>query len=214
MAILKDDVKSKLSRIFSQSLEGEVNIRYFTQEFECEFCKETRTLLEELVALSNRINLEVYDFVLEADKAKKLGVDKIPATIITGKQEYKIRYFGIPSGYEFTSLIEDIIDVSRGRSRLPSELLDKVKSISKPTHIQVFVTPTCPYCPKAVRIAHQLAIENLNITADMVEAVEFPHLANRYSVMAVPKTVINDRVEFVGALPEAQFVDYVLHAQL
>ncbi len=213
MAILKDDVKAKLSRVFSQSLEGEVKIRYFTQEFECEFCKETRTLLEELSALSSKINLEVYDFAAEADRAKELRVDKIPATIITGRDEYKIRYFGIPSGYEFTSLVEDIVDVSKGRSRLPSELLEKVRSISKPIHIQVFVTPTCPYCPKAVRAAHQLAIENLNITADMVESVEFPHLANRYSVMAVPKTVINDKIEFVGALPEEQFVELVMRAQ-
>jgi glutaredoxin-like protein len=87
-----------------------------------------------------------------------------------------------------------------------------VRNISKPLHIQVFVTPTCPYCPKAVRTAHQLAIENPNITADMVESIEFPHLANRYSVMAVPKTVINDKIEFVGALPEEQFIDYVLKA--
>ncbi|MEM1994947.1 MAG: thioredoxin family protein [Nitrososphaerales archaeon] len=212
MAILKDDIKGKVSRIFSQNLEGEVRIRYFTQDFECEFCKETRMLLEELAALSNKINLEVYDFVSEANTAKALGVDKIPATIITGKDEYKVRYFGIPSGYEFTSLIEDIVDVSRGRSRLPPELVSKVKSISKPVHIQVFVTPTCPYCPKAVRTAHQLAIENLNIVADMVESVEFPHLANRYSVMAVPKTVINDKLEFVGALPEEQFIDFVVRA--
>lgn len=87
-----------------------------------------------------------------------------------------------------------------------------MKSVTKPLHIQVFVTPTCPYCSIAVRTAHQLAIENLNITADMVESIEFPHLANRYSVMAVPKTVINDKIEFVGAPSEEEFVDYVLRA--
>jgi glutaredoxin-like protein len=212
MSILGENIKAKVSRIFAENLEGEVKIRYFTQDFECEFCKETRTLLEELASLSQKISLEVYDFVSDAEKAKELGVDKIPATLLSGKKEYKVRYFGIPSGYEFSSLIEDIIDVSKGRSRLPPHLVNKVRNITKPIHIQVFVTPTCPYCPKAVRIAHQLAIENLNITADMVESIEFPHLANRYSVMAVPKTVINDKIEFVGALPEEQFIDYVLKA--
>jgi len=212
MSILREDLKAKVSRIFTENLEGEVKIRYFTQEFECEFCKETRALLEELATLSQKIRLEVYDFVADAEKAKEFGVDKIPATIISGREEYKIRYFGIPSGYEFSSLIEDIVDVSKGRSRLPAHLVSKVRSISKPLHIQVFVTPTCPYCPKVVRTAHQLAIENLNITADMVESIEFPHLANRYSVLAVPKTVINDKVEFVGALSEEQFIDYVLKA--
>ncbi len=212
MSLLNEDLKAKVSRIFAQNLEGEVKIRYFTQDFECEFCKETRMLLEELVALSQKIHLEVYDFVAEAEKAKEFGVDKIPATILSGKDEYKVRFFGIPSGYEFTTLIEDIVDVSKGKSRLPPQLLNKVKSITKPIHIQVFVTPTCPYCPKVVRVAHQLAIENPNITADMVESIEFPHLANRYSVMAVPKTIINDKIEFVGALPEEQFIDYVLKA--
>jgi glutaredoxin-like protein len=212
MSILREDLKSKVSRIFAQNLENEVKIRYFTQDFECEFCKETRMLLEELAALSHKIHLEVYDFVADAEKAKGFGVDKIPATILSGKAEYKVRFFGIPSGYEFTSLVEDIVDVSKGQSRLPPHLVSKVRSISKPLHIQVFVTPTCPYCPKAVRTAHQLAIENPNITADMVESIEFPHLANRYSVMAVPKTVINDKIEFVGALPEEQFIDYVLKA--
>jgi glutaredoxin-like protein len=212
MSILGENIKAKVSRIFAENLEGEVKIRYFTQEFECEFCKETKTLLEELASLSQKISLEVYDFVSDAEKAKELGVDKIPATILSGKKEYKVRYFGIPSGYEFSSLIEDIVDVSKGRSRLPPHLVNKVRNITKPIHIQVFVTPTCPYCPKAVRIAHQLAIENLNITADMVESIEFPHLANRYSVMAVPKTVINDKIEFVGALPEEQFIEYVLRA--
>jgi glutaredoxin-like protein len=212
MSILGENIKAKVSRIFAENLEGEVKIRYFTQDFECEFCKETRMLLEELASLSQKISLEVYDFVSDAEKAKELGVDKIPATLLSGKKEYKVRYFGIPSGYEFSSLIEDIIDVSKGRSRLPPHLVNKVRNITKPIHIQVFVTPTCPYCPKAVRLAHQLAIENLNITADMVESIEFPHLANRYSVMAVPKTVINDKIEFVGALPEEQFIDYVLKA--
>ena len=212
MSILGENIKAKVSRIFAENLEGEVKIRYFTQDFECGFCKETKTLLEELASLSQKISLEVYDFVSDAEKAKELGVDKIPATLLSGKKEYKVRYFGIPSGYEFSSLIEDIVDVSKGRSRLPPHLVNKVRNITKPIHIQVFVTPTCPYCPKAVRIAHQLAIENLNITADMVESIEFPHLANRYSVMAVPKTVINDKIEFVGALPEEQFIEYVLRA--
>jgi hypothetical protein len=45
-----------------------------------------------------------------------------------------------------------------------------------------------------------------------VEANEFPDLAQRYGVMAVPKTVVNDRIGFEGALPEASFVDQVLRA--
>ncbi len=212
MVMLRESIKAKVSEIFGRSLVDEVTIRVFTQDFECEFCKETRELAEELASLSKKIRLELYDFVNDAKKAQELKVDKIPAIILSGKEEYKIRFFGIHSGYEINTLIEDIIDVSKGRSRLPPSLVQKVKGINKPIHIQVFVTPTCPYCPQAVRTAHQLALENINITADMVESIEFPHLANRYSVMAVPKTVINDKIEFIGALPEGQFAEHVLNA--
>ena len=76
----------------------------------------------------------------------------------------------------------------------------------KPALIQVFVTPTCPYCPQAVNLAHRLAVENDLITADMVEVTEFPHLATKYHVMGVPRTVISDMIHFDGAVPEQQIV--------
>jgi hypothetical protein len=63
-----------------------------------------------------------------------------------------------------------------------------------------------------VRLAHHLAVASELIRGDCVEATEFPDLAQRYSVMAVPKTVVNERVSFEGALPEAQFVEQVLRA--
>ena len=84
--------------------------------------------------------------------------------------------------------------------------------MDKPVHIQVFITPTCPYCSRAVQLAHKLALENDFIVADMIEAIEFPHLSNRYQVQAVPKADINEKVQFEGALPEPAFVDYVLAA--
>jgi glutaredoxin len=68
--------------------------------------------------------------------------------------------------------------------------------------MQVFVTPTCPYCPQAVLLAHKMALESDLVTADMVEATEFPHLSMKYSVMGVPRTVINETVHMEGAAPE------------
>lgn len=89
--------------------------------------------------------------------------------------------------------------------------VDKIPAI--PIHIQVFVTPTCPYCPSAVRMAHKMALYSDKITADMVSALEFPYLADKYEVYGVPKTVVNDgEVMFEGALPEREFVAHVLRA--
>jgi glutaredoxin-like protein len=194
-------------------LVNHVKMVVFTQEFDCQYCADVRMLAEELAELADgRLKLTVYDFEKDSRAADRYRVDKIPALLLHEEKEYGVRFFGIPSGYEFATLLEDIIDVSRGVTRLSESTKAKLRAIKEPVHIQVFVTPTCPYCPRAVRLAHQMAIENPVITADMVEAIEFPHLANKYDVMAVPKVVINDRISFEGALPEAHFLEHVLLA--
>ncbi|MDJ0270257.1 MAG: thioredoxin family protein [Aigarchaeota archaeon] len=212
MVVLREKEKNIVRSKFEKELVDNVRLVVFTQEFECEYCNMTRELVEELAALTDKIKVEIYDFEKDSEKARRWGVDKVPALLIFGKRENGIRYFGIPSGYEFASLLEDIVDVSRGGSRLSQATKEKLKSVTKPVHIQVFVTPTCPYCPGAVRIAHQMALENENIVADMIESLEFPYLANRYQVMAVPKVVINDVISFEGALPEAHFLEHVMLA--
>lgn len=170
-------------------------------------------MVKELSEISPLIEAEVHDFERESELAEQYGVDKVPAIIVTdGNGRRNIRFFGIPAGLEFTTLIEDILMVSQGRTNLSDDVRAKIKAIDKPVHIQVFVTPTCPYCPRAVLTAHQFAMENPNIVADMVEATEFPELAERYGVFAVPKVVINDAVSFEGALPEHLFALYVLKA--
>jgi len=123
-----------------------------------------------------------------------------------------VRFLGLPAGYEFTTLLADVVDVSKGATDLAPETLDVVRAIDQPVHIQVFVTPACPYCPRAARLAHQMAMENRLIVADVIEADEFPELSQRYAVRSVPKTIINNRVEFVGALPEAKVLEALSRA--
>ncbi|MEM2024577.1 MAG: thioredoxin family protein, partial [Candidatus Caldarchaeum sp.] len=207
MPVLHEHDRKAVRSRLEGKLEKPVTMNVFTQEFECQYCREMRELAGELQELADgKIKLNVYDFEKDAKLAEKWGVDKIPALLLHGEREYNVRFFGLPAGYEFITLIEDLIDVSKGYSRLSPAVRDRVSKIDKPVHIQVFVTPTCPYCPRAVRTAHQMAIENNLITADMVEVIEFPHLATKYDVMAVPKVVINDKVSFEGALPEPHFL--------
>jgi len=199
-----------------QALMEPVKLVMFTQELECQFCRETRQNVEELAGLSDKILAEVYNFATDKEAVEAYKIDKIPAIAIVragaSPKDYGIRYYGIPSGYEFSSLIEDIVMVSRGDSGLSQRTRQEVARIDKPVHIQVFVTPTCPYCPMAVRLAHQLALESDFITADMVEAIEFPHLANKYQVMGVPRTVINEDYHIEGAVPEPVLLERVLQA--
>ena len=198
------EILSKLSR--------KVKIVYFTQELECQYCRETHQLLEEIRDLSEgNIELEVYNFVNDKDKVKKFQIDKIPATVImAGDQDLGIRYYGIPSGYEFSSLLEDIQQVAKGDPGVTDETRAQIAQITKPLRLQVFVTPTCPYCPSAVLMAHKLAMLNENIVGDMVEATEFPHLAVRYNVQGVPRTMVGESYAIEGALPEPHFVQRVM----
>ncbi|RMD96014.1 MAG: glutaredoxin [Calditrichaeota bacterium] len=211
MALIQEKDREEIRKRFAK-MTRPVKFIMFTQDFECDYCKETRQILEELAELSDKLTLEVHDFIKDKELAEKYHVDKIPATVIEGEKDYGIRFYGIPSGYEFATLIEDVIMVSNGDSMLSPESREKLKALQKPVHIQVFVTPTCPYCPRAVFLAHQFAMESDKVTADMVEATEFPHLANRYEVMGVPKTVANDRPAAEGALPEPHFLDHILNA--
>ena len=196
-----------------QNMQEPVRILVFSQEIECEFCKEARQLAQEVAGLvPDKVVVEVYDFVKDEAKAKEYGVDKVPAIVVLGRKDYGVRFYGIPYGYEFNTFIETIINVSKGTTNLSEDTKAKLKALDKPAHIQVFVTLTCPYCPIAAGLAHKFAIESDMIKSDVVEVAEFPPLAQKYSVMGVPKIVINERTELVGAVPEAQFVAHVLQA--
>ena len=203
-----------------EGLESDVTITSFTQRDsllvvagqECDYCKETRALLEEVTSLSEKLHLETKDVVRDKPEADSLGVTRIPAFVLQGRAKGSVRYFGIPAGYEFSTLIEDIIDVSRGKTNLSDTTREALATVKQNLHIQVFVTPTCPYCPRAARLAHKLAIENEHITADVVEVSEFIDMAQRYRVQGVPKTVVNDRIEMVGAVPETRFMQQVFQA--
>jgi len=156
--------------------------------------------------------LTVYDFKKEAAKAAEYHLDKIPAIIIKTENDTGIRFFGIPSGYEYMSLLEAIVDASRGQTELSPATKEALKKLNKEVDIKVFVTPTCPYCPMAVRLAHQMALESPLIRAAMIEAAEFPELTQKYEVMGVPKSIFNETITLEGAVPEEIFLEQVLKA--
>ena len=215
MAMLSErDARTVGTRL--SKLANPVVLTVVTQEFECEYCKQTRELAEEVAGLSGgKVTVEVIDLIADKAKADALGIDKIPAIAVRGShgQDYGIRFFGIPAGYEFASLLETLEMVGKGDSGLSPASRKKLESLTAPLNLQVFVTPTCPYCPRAVLTAFKLAMESKNVTASMVEATEFPHLANKFQVSGVPHTVIGDSPQpMVGAYPESAAVDMVMAA--
>ncbi|WP_456369457.1 protein disulfide oxidoreductase [Geoglobus sp.] len=219
MGLLREEDKKYLRDEFEKSLKNKVRLILFSSEDEhCIYCKDTKQLLEEVSELSGKIELEIHD--VKSEEAKNRGVEFAPTIVITDESDEldsRVRFTGIPSGYEFTTLIKDIIFVSTGQLEISEETIKELKNLKSNLKIEVYVTPSCPYCPRAVLVAHQFAMISERITAEMVESMEFPSLADKWGVMGVPHTVIKNLdkgnvVQFVGAYPETHVINFVKDA--
>ncbi len=206
MPLMDEKTRNDVKEILAD-LTGPVKLVVFTtRDPSCRYCNETRMISEEVAELSDKISVEVYDRDDHPDMVERYRIDKFPATAILGEndRDYDIRFFGIPSGYEFSTLLEDIKLVSGGKVELMPETQEFLDSLTEPLKLEVFVTPTCPYCPRSVFLAHRLAMASDKVIGHMIEATEFPELSTSFQVMGVPRTIINGNAYPVveGAMPE------------
>jgi len=210
MSLFDAKISEKLKALFS-NLQDQVNILYFTQEIECGTCREAGEFIREISAFNNKMTLIEYDFVKDSIEAKKYNVDKIPAIVLLdkNKQDTGIKFYGIPGGYEINSFIETLIEVSGRKKKIDTGVLARIQQIDKPVHIQVLISLQCPYCPDAVHAGNIIALENSMIRSEMIDAAEFPHIAGKYNVTSVPKTIINETNEFTGALPVEKIIEII-----
>lgn len=216
--LLNDEVISQVKNLLDQGMKESVQVLFFGRKTDCDFCEDTQQLLEEVTALSDKIALDIYDIDEHAEVARQYHVDKVPGVVFAARNgdqiiDYGIRLAGIPSGHEFTTLIHDLILVSGRDSGLNQKTRDFLKSLPKPVNLMVFITPTCPYCPRAVLLAHQMAMESPLIEAEMIEAMEFTDLSDQHQVSGVPQTTINHGAgTAIGAVPEEQLVKEIQRA--
>lgn len=210
MSLLPADKRELLQNDFKMRLVDPVKLIVFTQEMECQYCSQTKKLAQEMGHIDEKVTTEVYDFIADSAKAKELGIERIPAIAVIGKKDYGVRIYGIPYGYELQTLVEAIVNVSKGVTDLSDKTKAVLKDLKSPVQIKVFVSLTCPHCPSAAAIAHKLAIECDQIKADVIDSGEFPDLSLKYNVIGVPKIVINDKIDFMGEFNEDLFAEHVL----
>jgi glutaredoxin-like protein len=208
MALLSEKDAKKVQEILN-ALPATVEVHFFTQELECQFCRETGELLRELAALSPKLKLMEHDFLLDKDAASAFGVEMVPAIVPVGPAgDLGLRFYGIPAGYEFASLLESFKLAAGADPELAPETKEFLAQLAHELELEVYVTPTCPYCPGMVVNAFRLAAASPKVKAAMVEATEFPHLAIRYQVRGVPRTVINRGQAYIeGLVPESHLVE-------
>ncbi len=213
--LLNNEITAQVKSVLDENLTHTVKVLFFESEERCDYCSQTRQLLEEIIPLHSLLSMESFDILDQPAMAATYGIDKTPAIVLTGAEngktvDYGIRFYGIPVGHEFTSLINDIILVSRRDSGLKPATREFLQTLDRKIHLQVFVTPSCPYCPRAVTLAHAMALETPFVEADMIESTEFNELSARYQVSGVPHTAINEGTyAMIGSGPEEMLVDEI-----
>jgi len=141
MGLIRDDDALEI-RERLKDMVSPVRLIHFTQELNLEYGREARHLIEEVGGLSDKLSVEVYNFLLDKERVAEYGIDKVPATVIRNGKDYGIRFYGIPAGYEFSAVLDTILAVSQGDSGLRPESREKLAGIAEPLHLEVFVTPT------------------------------------------------------------------------
>ena len=206
---------------FAQELLGPVKIDYFTQKEldiivpgrePCATCKPTRQMLQELAALSDLISLRVHNIEDEREEAARFGVERIPGIVLRGRDTASMKLYGMPAGSAFPTFLDTISDVSCKAVLLSPESVKALRKVKEDLRVKVFVAPMCPYSPGPARAAFQMSIANPRVKPEVIQADEFPALAQRYDVKAVPLTVIEERIAVVGAVPEKELVEQVVKA--
>jgi len=212
--VLSSEDKKYIEELFNKELREHVRLIIFKKE-EWKYFENLKEVLDELTPLANGLlSYETYEYEKSRNLANEYKVDKAPMIVITQNgRDLGVRFAGTPFGYEFSAFLEAIINVSRGRTDLNDEVKELISKVDRPVKIEVYVTPSCPYCPNAVITAHKFAIENENVIGEGVETYEHENLANKYGVSAVPHVVINEGARmFVGAYPPKEFALEVLRA--
>lgn len=194
-----------VGRRIDQGMRDEVTVLLFTDDATV-LAKEMTAFAQALSAMSPKIKLEVEKVVDGRNqRMKDMRIENYPAMVLVKGEFSRIRYYGVPGGYETAALADAFVELSNSKTPLSPNARTSLASIRRRANIKVFVMVTCPFCPTVVRHAYRAAIESPKVTAEVIDTQMFPDLALRHSVMGVPKVVLNDNTDMTGAMQEAEF---------
>ncbi len=205
MQFFGNNAKKEISLKISK-MDKNVRFKLFTTEKDPDSAKAMEDFLNEIISIKEGISLEKITVEKELEHAKEYGIMAVPAFAIEADEKRKVLYYGIPLGQEFSTFLLDIVDVSTGNPNIPEEFKKKTKELGK-LHIIVFVSESCPHCPQAAKLAHDLAILNPDIRADVIDVAQFRQLAKAFKVTAVPTTILDKKISLKGLKP----LDIIFH---
>jgi len=205
--MLPEETKKVLTDTFGQ-LKDVVEIEVYLSKEPNQYNEATAMLLRGIAELTDKIKVRF--FTLESDEARHKGITRSP-TILISPDRFKISYVGAPVGEEGRTLIMAIMLVSNNGTLLSEQSLKRLSDLKEPRHIQVFVSPTCPYCPQHALVAISAAIVMPElITVEVIEMYENRDYMDKYHIITVPFTVINEVTIGSGVRPPELFVEEIL----
>lgn len=205
---IPEDGRKQLDKFF-EHLQGPVELAVFTEEGTNDVYNEYMVkFMRDIDRLSEKVSTSFHD--LDSPEAKQYGVETSP-TLLLNPEKYDIRFQGAPLGEEGRSFVEAMMLVSTGKSGLSTVSKKMLDELKEERRVQVFVNPSCPYCPGQVINAFRAAVEKPElIKAACVETSENPELALQYNVGSVPHTVVNEELSMLGLEPEERFIAELL----
>ena len=205
--ILPEETKKVLKDTFKDLIEKVVLEVFIKDDKDDQFSLFAAELIKGIAKLTDKIEARFYRPGDETTKKK--GITRFP-TILINSDKYKISYIGSPLGEEGRTLIMAIMLASTNGTILSDAALQRLYELKEPRHIQVFVSPTCPYCPQQALTAISAAIAKPDlITTEIIEMYENRDYIDRYHIVTVPFTVINDIPIGTGVKPSEIFVEEI-----
>lgn len=196
-SFITNDMRKQLAPIFAKM---EKKIKVIAVVDDSKISKEVKGFANEVKTLSDKILVEVYKKGSNQDFEDKANLSLYPAMLLCNEEnEYLgVSFHGVPGGHEFNSFIIALYNAAGPGQRIDKEILDKIHSIDKEINIKVAISLSCTMCPEVVMGAQRIALENKNVTANMLDLAHFNDIKTKYSIMSVPCMIINDSVVSFG----------------
>ena len=209
-----------MRRTFRKDLKAPVTVHLFTREpspiaipgRECPTCEQTQQLIEEVAGASTKITLIVHDFFRESALAEEMGVSRIPGIILGDDDKPRLKFYGAPLGYQMAAIVETIRSMSRRISPLRNDTRRKLRELTRPVRVQLFVSPEDQPGAKAIYTAFAMARESEKLRVEAVQIRDYPSLARSLGVGALPQALINDFHRLAGPISENTLLEQILEA--
>ncbi len=194
-------------------LKKPVRLAAFKSDVGCDSCPEAMELARAIKATSPKIGLEVYDQVMDRDKADQYGIRYVPTVVVQGMDGRAVRFIGAMAGASVTVMLECIQGASREKIWFPENIRNTLKLLERAVNIRVFVESDCELCRPMAETAAGLAFESDYISADIIAAEDFPDLIKKYSIKTLPLILFGENIRREGHVSEGEFLELIFKAE-